>query len=204
MTLKIGVLGSTKGTDLQAIIDAIENGTLDAEIVCVISNVEDAYILERARKHGIEAIFIEYEGKRRILFDKAVAREFDRRGVELVLLIGFMRILSPWFCKHYENRIMNIHPSLLPLFAGGMDTNVHEEVLRMGLKVTGCTLHFVTPEVDKGPIIMQKPVMVSDDDTPETLKAKVQQAEQEVLLEAIRKFSEGKIKVEGNRVKILE
>jgi len=204
MTLKIGVLGSTEGTDLQAIIDAIENGTLDAEIVCVISNVEDAYILERARKHGIEAIFIEYEGKRRILFDKAVAREFDRRGVELVLLIGFMRILSPWFCRHYENRIMNIHPSLLPLFAGGMDTNVHEEVLRMGLKVTGCTLHFVTPEVDKGPIIMQKPVMVSDDDTPETLKAKVQQAEQEVLLEAIRKFSEGKIKVEGNRVKILE
>ncbi len=204
MTLKIGVLGSTKGTDLQAVIDAIERNELDAEIVCVISNEEDAFILERAREHGIEAIDIEYVGKRRILFDKTAAKEFDSRGVELVLLIGFMRILSPWFCKHYENRIMNIHPSLLPLFAGGMDTNVHEEVLNRGLKVTGCTLHFVTHRVDKGPIIMQKPVMVEDSDTTETLKAKVQQAEQEVLIEAIRKFGEGRIKVEGNRVKISE
>ncbi len=202
MTLKIGVLGSTKGTDMQAIIDSIERGELDAEIVCVISNEEEAFILERARNHGIEAIFIEYEGKRKILFDKAAAKEFDKRGAELVLLIGFMRILSPWFCKHYENRIMNIHPSLLPLFAGEMDTNVHEEVLNRGIKVTGCTLHFVTPDVDKGPIIMQKPVIVEDSDTAETLKAKVQGAEQEVLKEAIRKFAEGKIKVEGNRVMI--
>lgn len=202
MTLKIGVLGSTKGTDMQAIIDAIERGELDAEIVCVISNEEDAFILERAREHGIEAIDIEYVGKRRILFDKAAAKEFDDRGAELILLIGFMRIVSPWFCKHYENRVMNIHPSLLPLFAGGMDTNVHEEVLNKGIKVTGCTLHFVTPQVDKGPIIMQKPVMVEDSDTPDTLKAKVQQAEQEIMVETIRKFGEGKIKVEGNRVKI--
>ncbi len=202
MTLKIGVLGSTKGSDMQAIIDAIERGELDAEIVCVISNEEDAFILERAREHGIEAIDIEYVGKRRILFDKAAAKEFDERGAELILLIGFMRIVSPWFCKHYENRVMNIHPSLLPLFAGGMDTSVHEEVLNKGLKVTGCTLHFVTPQVDKGPIIMQKPVMVEDSDTPDTLKAKVQQAEQEILVETIRKFGEGKIKVEGNRVKI--
>jgi phosphoribosylglycinamide formyltransferase-1 len=202
MTIKIGVLGSTKGTDMQAIIDAIERKELDAEIVCVISNEEDAFILERARNHGIEAIFIEYKGKQRVLFDRAVTKEFDKRGVELVLLIGFMRIVSPWFCKKYENRLMNIHPSLLPLFAGGMDTNVHEEVLNRGIKVTGCTLHFVTPEVDHGPIIMQKPVMVEDNDTPETLEAKVQEAEQEVLKEAIRLFAEGKIKVEGNRVKI--
>ncbi|MCK4335529.1 MAG: phosphoribosylglycinamide formyltransferase [Candidatus Aenigmarchaeota archaeon] len=202
MTLKIGILGSTKGTDMQAITDAIERGELDAEIVCVISNEEDAFILERAREHGIEAIFIEYSGNRRILFDKAAAKEFDDRGAELILLIGFMRIVSPWFCKHYENRVMNIHPSLLPLFAGGMDTNVHEEVLNKGIKVTGCTLHFVTPQVDKGPIIMQKPVMVEDSDTPDTLKAKVQQAEQEIMVETIRKFGEGKIKVEGNRVKI--
>lgn len=204
MTLKIGVLGSTKGTDLQAVIDAIERDELDAEIVCVISDREDAFILERAREHGIEAIDIEYVGKRRILFDKAAAKEFDKRGVELVLLIGFMRILSPWMCKHYENRIMNIHPSLLPLFAGGMDTSVHEEVLNQGLKVTGCTLHFVTHKVDKGPIIMQKPVQVSEEETPDTLKEKVQAAEQELLVEAIRKFGEGKIKVDGNRVKVAE
>ncbi len=202
MTLKIGVLGSTKGTDMQAIIDAIERGELDAKIVCVISNEEDAFILERAKNHGIEAIFLEYEGMRRILFDKAAAKEFKKRGVELVLLIGFMRILSPWFCKHYENRVMNIHPSLLPLFAGGMDTDVHKEVLEKGIKVTGCTLHFVTPQVDKGPIIMQKPVMVEDSDTADTLKEKVQEAERGVLVEAIRKFADGKIKVEGDRVKI--
>ena len=203
MSLKIGVLGSTKGTDLQPIIDAIEGGEIDAEIACVISDNENAFILERARDHGIDAIAMDYSGKDRLLFDKAAASEFDKRGVELVILIGFMRIVSPWMCKHYENRIMNIHPSLLPLFSGEMDANVHEEVLNKGIKVTGCTLHFVTPKVDEGPIIMQKPVMVDDSDTPDTLKEKVQGAEQEILLEAIRMFSEGKIKVEGNRVKTL-
>jgi len=203
MTVKIGVLGSTKGTDMQAIIDAINSKQLDAQIVCVISNKEDAYILERARDHGIDAIFLDYEGSKQVLFDKAAAHEFDKRGVELVLLIGFMRIVSPWLCTHYENRLMNIHPSLLPLFAGGKDLNVHEEVLKMGLKVTGCTLHFVTAEVDRGPIIMQMPVAVDDNDTTESLKAKVQAAEQEVIIESIRLFGEGKIKVEGNKVKLL-
>lgn len=202
MTLKLGILGSTKGTDMQAIIDTIERGELDAQIVCVISNREDAPILERARSHGIEAIFLEYEGDKQVLFDKAAAKELEQRGAELILLIGFMKILSPWFCKHYENRIMNIYPSLLPLFAESKGVNIHEEVLNMGLKITGCTLHFVTPDVDKGPIIMQLPVEVEDSDTPETLKTKVQRAEQEVLLEAIKLFSERKIKVEGNRVKI--
>jgi len=204
MTVKIGVLGSTKGTDMQAIIDAINSKQLDAQIVCVISNKEDAYILERARDHGIDAIFLDYEGSKQVLFDKAAAHEFDKRGVELVLLIGFMRIVSPWLCTHYENRLMNIHPSLLPLFAGGKDLNVHEEVLKMGLKVTGCTLHFVTAEVDRGPIIMQMPVPVDDNDTTESLKAKVQTAEQDIIIESIRLFGDGKIKVEGNKVKLLK
>lgn len=202
MTLKIGVLGSTKGTDLQAIIDAVERGELDAEIACVVSDREDAYILERANQHGIDSLFIEYEGKKRSLFDKAVAKEFEKRGVDLVILIGFMRIVSKWLCGHYKDKMMNVHPSLLPLFAGGMDTNVHEEVIDMGLKVTGCTLHFVTPKVDSGPIIMQKPVEVEWSDTPDSLKKKVQAAEQEVLIKAIRKFGEGKIKIEGNKVKV--
>jgi len=203
MTVKIGVLGSTKGTDMQAIIDAISRKQLDAQIVCVISNKEDAYILERARDHGIEAIFLDYEGSKQVLFDKAAAHEFDKRSADLILLIGFMRVVSPWFCTHYENRLMNIHPSLLPLFAGGRDLNVHEEVLKMGLKVTGCTLHFVTADVDRGPIIMQMPVAVDDNDTTESLKAKVQAAEQDVMLEAVRLFGEGRIKVEGNKVKLL-
>jgi formyltetrahydrofolate-dependent phosphoribosylglycinamide formyltransferase len=202
MTLKIGVLGSTKGTDMQAIIDAIGRGELDAQIVCVISDREDAPILERAKAHGIDAIFLEYEGDKQVLFDKAAAKELEERGAELVLLIGFIKTLSPWFCKHYENRMMNIYPSLLPLFADSKGASIHEEVLNMGLKVTGCTLHFVTPEVGRGPIIMQLPVAVEDGDTPETLKAKVQGAEQEALLETIKLFSAGKIKVEGNKVKI--
>lgn len=204
MTVKIGVIGSTKGTDMQAIIDAIAQKRLDAKIVCVISNKEDAYILERAKDNGIDSIFLDYEGDKRVLFDKAAAHEFDQRGVELVMLIGYMKILSPWFCTHYENRIMNIHPSLLPLFSGGKDVNIHEEVLKLGLKVTGCTLHFVTAEVDHGPIIMQLPVPVEDIDTPESLKAKVQAAEQAVILEAIRLYGEGKIKVEGNKVRLLK
>ena len=204
MTVKIGVIGSTKGTDMQAIIDAISRKQLDAKIVCVISNDENAYILERAKDNGIDSIFLDYEGEKRVLFDKAAAHEFDQRGVELVLLIGYMKILSPWFCTHYENRIMNIHPSLLPLFSGGMDTDVHEEVLKLGLKVTGCTLQFVTADVDRGPIIMQLPVPVEDTDTPESLKAKVQAAEQAIILEAIRLYGEGKIKVEENKVRLLK
>ncbi len=203
MTIKLGVLGSTKGTDMQAIIDAIEKRQLDAQIVCVVSNKEDAPILERARSHGIDAIFLEYEGGKQVLFDKAAAHELDKRSVDLILLIGFMKVLSPWFCKHYENKIMNIHPSLLPLFSGGRDINVHEEVLNLGLKVTGCTLHFVTPDVDRGPIIMQRPVTVDENETAETLKAKVQKAEQEVILDAIKLFSSGKLKVEGNKVRVL-
>lgn len=202
MTLKIGVLGSGRGSDLHAIIDAIEGNRLDAEIACIISDREDSYILETAKEHGIEALAIEYSGKNRTLFDKAAAAELDKRGADLVLLIDFMRVLSPWFCKHYENRVMNIHPSLLPLFAGRGDAEIHEEVISKGLKVTGCTLHFVTARIDEGPIIMQKPVIVDQNDTTETLNEKVRSAEQEILIEAIRKFADGKITVEGNVVKI--
>jgi formyltetrahydrofolate-dependent phosphoribosylglycinamide formyltransferase len=204
MTTKIAVLGSTRGTDMQAIMDAIGAGGLDAEISVVISNRLDAYILERARKHGIDAMFIDYAGKEREAFDREMAEEIDKRDVNLILLIGFMRILSPWFCRRYGNRIMNIHPSLVPAFEGGMDLDVHGEVLKRGCKVSGCTLHFITEDVDRGPIIMQKPVMVDNDDTPETLKEKVQKAEQEVLVRAVRLFGEGKIKVDGNKVIILE
>jgi phosphoribosylglycinamide formyltransferase-1 len=203
--IRLAVLGSTRGTDLQAIIDAIKSGFLKAEVVCVISDRKDAYILERAKQHGIEALFINPKGLAREEYDKLIMDEIEKRSpVDLILLIGYMRILSNQFVRKYRWRIINIHPSLLPAFAGGMDLNVHKAVLNHGVKVTGCTLHFVDEGVDTGPIILQKPVMVDDGDTPETLKAKVQRAEQEVLIEAIKLFQQGLIKMEGRRVKILK
>jgi phosphoribosylglycinamide formyltransferase-1 len=202
--LRIAVLGSTKGTDLQAIIDSIRGGKLYAEIVCVISNKRDAYILERARMNGIEAIFLDPKGLSREEYDRIVIGELEKRGpIDLILLIGYMRILSKVFVDRFRWRILNIHPSLLPAFAGGMDLEVHKAVLDYGVKVTGCTLHFVDEGVDMGPILIQKTVDVSDDDTPVTLKAKVQEKEQEALIEAIKIFQEKVIRIEGRRVRIL-
>ena len=201
--LKIGVLGSTRGTDLEGILQAIREGRINAEIVVVISDRKNAYILERARNHGIEAIYISPKNfPSRRDFDREISRILRERGVELVLLIGYMRILSPEFVEEWENRIMNIHPSLLPAFAGGMDLNVHEEVLKRGVKVTGCTLHFVDKGTDTGPIILQEPVRVEEDDTPESLKKRVQTAEQKILVEGIRLFLEGKLEVREGRVRI--
>lgn len=202
MTVNIGVLASTRGTDLQAIIDAIEDGELDAKISCVISNNKDAYALERARKHGIEAIFVNPVREIKSDYEKEIMKELDKRNVELVLLIGYNKFLGPEFVERYRNRIMNIHPSLLPAFPG-WDRSVHQEVLDYGVKVSGCTLHFVTEDPDAGPIILQKPVVVEENDTVDSLKDKVQKAEQEVLLKAIKLFAEGKLVVEGRKVKIL-
>jgi len=204
MTLKIGVLGSGEGDILEALIKAIENEELDAKIVCVISDIEDAQILEIARKNGIDALFLEYEGEKEVLFDKAVAKEMDKREAELILLLGFMKTLSPWFCKHYENRIINAYPSLLPLFIEKKGLGIYEEVLGMGLKITGCTLHFVTPEYGKGPIIMQVPVEVEDEDTKETLKQKVHEAEEKALIATIKLFYEKRLKIENGKVKIVK
>lgn len=202
--LRIAVLGSTRGTDLQAIIDSIKSGELYAEIVCVISNRRDAYILERARMNGIEAIFIDPKGLSREEYDKIIVSELEKRGpIDLILLIGYMRILSKFFVDRFRWRILNIHPSLLPAFSGGMDLEVHKAVLDYGVKVTGCTLHFVDEGVDTGPILIQKVVEVSDDDTPLTLKAKVQKKEQEALIEAIKIFQEKMIMIDGRRVRIL-
>ena len=202
--MNVGVLGSTKGTDLQAVIDAIEAKKLNVKISVVISNKENAYILERAGKHNIETVFIDSKGKGREEFDKEVSKELEKHDVELILLIGYMRILSGWFVNKYKNKIMNIHPSLLPAFAVGMDKDVHAEVLKAGVKETGCTLHFVTEDVDAGPIILQKKVHVEDNETIESLKAKVQKAEQEIMVKAIKLYGEGKIKVKDGKVTILD
>lgn len=203
MTLNIAVLASTKGTDLQAIIDSIAVGKLGADIKCVISNKENCGAMEKARTADIEAVFIDPAKKEREEFDREVAAELEKMNVELVVLVGYMRFLSPWFVQKYENRIMNIHPSLLPAFAGGMDVDVHQAVLDRGCKITGCTIHFVDEGADTGPIIMQKVVKVEKSDTTETLKEKVQAAEMEAYPEAIQLFADKKLKVEGNSVKIL-
>lgn len=200
--IKLGVLASTRGTDMQAIIDEIEAGKLDASIEVVISNKENAPALERARKHGIESVFVDGKGKSREDSDKEVMGILKGKGVDLVLLIGYMRILSSEFVNAYRNKIMNVHPSLLPAFGGGMDTDVHQAILDYGVKVTGCTIHFVDENVDDGPIVVQKVVEIAEDETVDSLKDKVQAAEKEGFIEAIGLFQEGKLKVEGRRVRI--
>ncbi len=201
--LRIAVLASTRATDMQAIIDEIEKGKLSAEIVCVISNNKNAYALERARQHNIEAIFIDPKGKTKEEYDKEILEELNKRNVDLILLIGYNRYVTKTLLDPYRNRIMNIHPSLLPAFPG-WDKEVHKAVLEYGCKITGCTLHFVDERLDAGPIILQKAVEVRDDDTVESLKERVQKAEQEIIIEGIKLFMEGRLKVEGNRVIILK
>ena len=184
--IKLGVLGSTKGTDLQAIIDSIEKKELIAKIAVVISNKEGSYILERAKRNNIPFFFLSHKGKNRKEFDQEITTVLKESGVDLILLIGFMRILSIEFCQTWRDRLLNVHPSLLPKYAGGVDVNIHEEVLRNGEKETGCTIHFVTEDVDKGPILIQKKCNVDDNDTVETLKAKVQALEGEAFIESIQ------------------
>tara|TARA_Y100000814_G_scaffold82754_1_gene54981 strand:+ start:989 stop:1564 length:576 start_codon:yes stop_codon:yes gene_type:complete len=183
--INIGVLGSTKGTDLQAILDAIHSKKLNATVSTVISNRKNAYILDRAKNHSVPFYFISHKGKDRKDFDAEMTGVLKKHEVDLVLLIGFMRILSSSFCREWRDRILNVHPSLLPKYAGGMDTNVHEEVLKNKDKETGCTIHFVTDELDSGPILIQKKCAVEEGDTVETLKSKVQILEGEAFLEAI-------------------
>jgi len=184
--IKLGILGSTNGTDLQAILNAIHFGKLNANVEVVISNRENAYILKRAENHKVKAVYISHRGKTREEFDSEITSELKKCGVELVLLIGFMRILSAEFCQYWQDRLLNVHPSLLPKYAGGMDTNVHEEVLKNGDSETGCTIHFVTDKVDGGPILVQKQCPVNPDDTVESLKAKVQKLEGRAFIEAIK------------------
>jgi len=203
--LNIAVLGSTRGTDLQAVIDAIESGKLtDVKISAVISNKQDAYILERAKKHNLKAIFIDQKGKTREEFDKEVMKILDRENIGLVLLIGYMRFISKEFVDRWRNKIMNVHPSLLPKFAGGMDKNVHKSVLDAGEKETGMTIHFVDEGADTGPVILQKKCSIGPDETVDSLKEKVQQLEGDGFIEAIKLFRDNKLRVKGNAVRILK
>ena len=184
--INLGVIGSTSGTDLQAVLDAISYGELVAKVSVVISNNEKAQILDRAKNHEIPAVFIPHIGNTREEFDSKMTAVLKTNQVDLVLLIGFMRILSSEFCMEWQDRLLNVHPSLLPKYAGGMDASVHEEVLKNGDAVTGCTIHFVTEDVDGGPILIQKKCNVEPKDTIGSLKTKVQALEGRAFVEAIQ------------------
>ena len=189
---RLGVLGSTRGTDLEAILSAINNKKLAAEVSVVISNREKAYILTRAKNHKVPSFFISHKDKSREEFDRKVTTILKQYNVELVLLIGFMRILSAEFCQAWRDRVLNVHPSLLPKYAGGMDMNVHEEVLKNGDHETGCTIHFVTETVDDGPVLVQKRCTVETNETMATLKLKVQALEGGAFIEAIQLIQNNK------------
>jgi|TARA_Y100000758_G_scaffold302751_1_gene271518 formyltetrahydrofolate-dependent phosphoribosylglycinamide formyltransferase len=184
--IKLGVIGSTNGTDLQAVLDAISYGELIAKVSVVISNNEKAHILDRAKNNDIPAVFIPHSGKTRQEFDNEMTAVLKKNQIDLILLIGFMRILSSEFCREWQDRLLNVHPSLLPKYGGGMDTSVHEEVLKNGDAVTGCTIHFVTEDVDGGPILIQKKCDVVQSDTVGSLKTKVQALEGRAFIEAIQ------------------
>lgn len=171
----LGVLCSGRGTDLQSIIDAIGRGEVDATIAVVLTDKPDAYALTRAKTAGIKAVCIDRKQfDDRQPFEEALIAALDEAGVTLVVLAGFMRILTPYFVRHYAGRIMNIHPALLPSFPGA---HAHRDVLAYGVKVSGCTVHFVDEGTDSGPIILQAAVPVLDDDTEETLGARVLEQE---------------------------
>lgn len=198
---RLGVLVSGSGTNLQAIIDRIEAGEIRAEIACVISNKADAYALARAARHGIPVVV--HENARfsdRRSYDAATVEILRSHKVDLVILAGFMRILTDVMVNAFPHAIMNIHPALLPSFQG---LHAQQQALDYGVRYSGCTVHFVDCGTDTGPIILQSVVPVEQDDTEETLSARIQKAEHQTFAAAIKLFVEGKIRVEGRRVRIL-
>lgn len=194
--LNIAVCVSGDGTDLQSIIDACEAGKINGQIRLVISNRKKAYGLERARLHGIQAEWIKDEDE--------ILKRFEEEKIDVVVLAGYLAIVGDKLIEQYKNRIINIHPSLIPSFCGpgfyGM--HVHEAVFKRGVKVSGATVHFVTGEVDGGPIILQRAVDISDLETPEDIQARVLEIEHEILPEAVALYCEGRVSVENERVKI--
>ena len=200
--LHLGVLGSGAGSNMQSIVDAVEAGTLDAEIKLVLSDVPGAKILERAAKHGIEGLYLDCAPWKTKLEGPAEDRCIEllkNAGVDTVVLAGFMRIVKPKLLAAFPNRVLNIHPALLPAFPG-----VHSwtQALDYGCKVAGVTVHFVDAGTDSGPIIVQKCVPVLEDDTPESLHARIQVQEHVAYPEALRIIAEGKYRIEGRRVRL--
>ncbi len=197
--IRLGVLASSRGSNLQAIMDAVDSGALHAGISIVISNRPEAKALDRATSHAIPARLIQEEDfSSRREHDLRMAELLQEFGVDLVVLAGYDRILHPEFLQAFPLRVINIHPSLLPAFGGGLDAQ--EDALRYGVKVTGCTVHFVTDEVDGGPIILQQAVPVLDDDTVYDLSSRILDEEHRILPRAIELFAQGRLRLDGRRV----
>jgi phosphoribosylglycinamide formyltransferase-1 len=197
MRKKVGVLVSGRGSNLQALLDACGQPGFPAEIVLVISNIPGAYALERAAAAGVPTTVIPHKPfPSREAFDAAMDEALRAAGVEIVCLAGFMRLLSAGFVTGWKDHLINIHPALLPSFKG---LHTHERALEAGVKLHGCTVHLVTPELDDGPILVQAAVPVMPDDTPDTLAARVLEQEHKAYPQALRLLAEGRVRVEGNR-----
>jgi phosphoribosylglycinamide formyltransferase-1 len=195
--VNLGVLVSGSGSNLQAIIDNIEAGRMDARIKIVISNVPEVYALERAKKHGIPSLIIPHKGLKREEYDQKLVEGLRARDVELVVLAGFMRIITPVLLRAFPMRVINIHPALLPAFPG---THVWQTQIDYGVKFAGCTVHFVDEGTDTGPIIIQAVVPVYDDDTADTLNARILKQEHKIYSQAIQMYAEGRLEIQGHRV----
>jgi len=195
--VNLGVLVSGSGSNLQAIIDNIEAGRVDAGIQIVISNVPGVYALERSKKHGIPSLVIPHKGLKREEYDQKLVEGLRARDVELVVLAGFMRIITPVLLRAFPMRVINIHPALLPAFPG---THVWQTQIDYGVKFAGCTVHFVDEGTDTGPIIIQAVVPVYDDDTADTLNARILKQEHKIYSQAIQMYAEGRLEIQGHRV----
>jgi len=204
--VRLGVLASGRGSNLQAIIDAIERDALSAEIAVVISNKQDAVALERARTHGAPAVWLDpkpFAGRpeSREAYDRAVLEVLQKHEVDVVLLAGYMKIVTAVLVSAYENRMMNIHPSLLPSFPG---LDIQKKAIEHGCKIAGCTVHFVTEGVDEGPIIIQAAVPIVEGDTADTLAARILEHEHRIYPRAVQLYAEGRLRVEGRRVVVTD
>ncbi|KAB2953255.1 phosphoribosylglycinamide formyltransferase [Heliorestis acidaminivorans] len=201
MALKIGVLASGRGSNLQSLLDAISAGTLDAEIVLVISDKQNAMALDRAAAQGVPAVHLNPKDfNDRKSYDLAIAELFKERGATAIVLAGYMRIISRPFLESFPERVINIHPALLPAFPG---LHSQKQALEYGVRYSGCTVHFVDEGMDTGPIIVQAVVPVEKDDTEETLAARILQEEHRILPEALQLLAQGRLRVEGRKVQIL-
>lgn len=197
MKRRVGILLSGRGSNFLALSDAIEAGRVPAEIALVVSNREEAPGLEHARARGYRAVFIPSKGKDRETFDGEVVAALKEAGVEIVCLAGFMRLLSALFVREFPQRILNIHPSLLPAFPG---LHAQQQALEWGVKVSGCTVHLVDEDLDHGPIIFQQAVPVEDDDDEDSLSARILEQEHRIYPLALKRICEGKFRIEGRRL----
>jgi phosphoribosylglycinamide formyltransferase-1 len=198
--LPVGVLASGSGTDLQSIIDASENNMIGAEVVVVISDTSDAFALHRADSHHVPCFFVDPKGKDRAAHEREIDALLHRHQVELVVGAGYMRLLSPAFVKKWHGKLINIHPALLPSFKG---TNGQRDALEYGVKISGCTTHFMDTEMDHGPIILQAAVIVYPDDDRDALAARILEVEHQILPRTIQLFAQKRLLIEGRKVVIL-